>query len=577
MCTRKYVYIYITIYIYIYIYIGDRHVCVIFIQWSNYPGHPSISNPILTIFRHSGRLIDSFHHTVYFLIRLDFIYGYRVHRDGGGEADGPDGFQRLFLHRHQHTPPATGLSSVREAEICEAGVRILLRVPPGGAGWGSGGGGILWGDAGPPGGGRVETESVLGGGGVRGTEPECAGRYDDRGDGAVGGGGGNEPVLGEAAATGVPGGFRVLQTGGAEKDVGGGVPEDDGAERVVFGRHGDVPEEDIPAVGAGRRDVPACGHHGDAAEPVDERGAGGGGGGDVRGAGLAVRGNGGEGRGDRDPDSELQPVQPDAVAGVDDREPLQAAGEREQLQPGRNGVLGGAHIGGPGEASAEGEPEHVRGGGEHREHHPQLVLRQRPLHAAVQLHLPDGGRGDAAVEQAAGQGAVQVRAGAHGAHPQGGRRQQLQVRVPEGGRGGGGGGVAGEGADGGGGGRAEDEHHDPGAPGAPAHGAAQVPGDSGEEEGDGAEGEGEAVHPGLQAGVRALLHPRGRAGGAGRAAEQPGPHRVAHGAVADDSAPLRQHLQQLAVVRAGLHGSQRPGVERRPRVADRLRLRLQVQ
>ncbi|XP_066396561.1 3-ketoacyl-CoA synthase 1-like [Miscanthus floridulus] len=40
-----------------------------------------------------------------------------------------------------------------------------------------------------------------------------------------------------------------------------------------------------------------------------------------------------------------------------------------------------------------GEPKLVRRRAQHREHHPQLVLRQRPLHAPLQLHLPHGRHG----------------------------------------------------------------------------------------------------------------------------------------------------------------------------------------
>ena len=77
----------------------------------------------------------------------------------------------------------------------------------------------------------------------------------------------------------------------------------------------------------------------------------------------------------------------------------------------------------------------------------------------------------------------------------------------------------GEGADGGGRRRLEDEHNDAGAAGAAVFGAVNVLRVAGEEEG--AEGEeGEAIHPGLQAGVRAFLHPRGWEGGAGRVAEE---------------------------------------------------------
>ena len=152
----------------------------------------------------------------------------------------------------------------------------------------------------------------------------------------------------------------------------------------------------------------------------------------------------------------------------------------------------------------------------------------------MQLHLPDGGRGGPPLEQGPGQAPVQVRARPHSADAQGRGRQELQLRLPEGGRQGDGWRFAGAGADGGGRGRAEDEHHDARTAGAAAVGAGDVPDSAGEEEG--ARGPGEAVHTGLQAGIRALLHPRGRAGRARRDREEPPAERVAHGAVQDDSA-----------------------------------------
>ena len=52
---------------------------------------------------------------------------------------------------------------------------------------------------------------------------------------------------------------------------------------------------------------------------------------------------------------------------------------------------------------------------------------------------------------------------------------------------------------------------------------------------------------------------------------------MAHGAVSDDAAPLRQHVEQLPVVRAGVHGGEGAGEEGGPGVADRLRVGFQVQ
>uniref|UniRef100_A0A453SAT0 Uncharacterized protein n=1 Tax=Aegilops tauschii subsp. strangulata TaxID=200361 RepID=A0A453SAT0_AEGTS len=229
----------------------------------------------------------------------------------------------------------------------------------------------------------------------------------------------------------------------------------------------------------------------------------------------------------------------------------------------------------PRQGPAAGAPQLVRAGDQHGEHHPQLVLRERPVHAGVQLPVPDGRRGDPALQPAGRPAAVQVRAGAHGAHPQGRGRQVLRLRDAAGGLGRQGGRVALQGPDGGGWRRAQDQHHDPRPAGAPAVGAAAVHGHLGRQEG--VQGEDQALHPGLQAGVRALLHPRGRARRAERAGEEPGADGVAHGAVADDAVPVRQHVEQLAVVRAGLQRGQGPHRAARQGLADRLRLRVQVQ
>jgi hypothetical protein len=130
--------------------------------------------------------------------------------------------------------------------------------------------------------------------------------------------------------------------------------------------------------------------------------------------------------------------------------------------------------------------------------------------------------------------------------------------------------------DGGGGRRAQDEHKDAGPAGAATVGAAVVHGDASRQEAAQNE-EGEAIHPGLQTGVRTLLHPRRRSRRAGRAGEQPGAHGLAHGAVADDASPVREHVQQLTLVRAGLQRGQGEDPAPPPGVADRVRVRVQVQ
>jgi 3-ketoacyl-CoA synthase len=74
-----------------------------------------------------------------------------------------------------------------------------------------------------------------------------------------------------------------------------------------------------------------------------------------------------------------------------------------------------------------------------------------------------------------------------------------------------------------------------------------------------------------------LLHARGEPRRAGAPAEQPGPAQRRPGGLPRRAAPLRQHLQQQHLVRAGVPGGQGPRPPRRPRLAARLRVRLQVQ
>lgn len=345
----------------------------------------------------------------------------------------------------------------------------------------------------------------------------------------------------------------MLQGGGGTQNVRGVFLKDDGRKRRIQRGNNSVPKADIESVRSGRRDVLVPRDCISTAEAEHGRGPVGGGVSDVRSIGLAFPENRGQTGRYRNTYSELQLIQSHPISLLHDCEPLQAPDGYKELQSGRHGVQRRANLRGPGQrpSESEPEPEHVRGGGEHREHHAELVLRERPLHASLQLHLPHGRRGGAAVEQATGASEVQVRAGPHGPHAQGSGRQKLRVRVPEGGREGDGGGVAGPGADGGGRRRPEDEHHHSGAPGAAADGADALLLDVDPEEG--LQLQGEAVHTRLQAGFRAFLHPCRWAGRAGRAPEELAPHRLAHGALPHDSPPLREHLQQLPLVRARLH------------------------
>ncbi|KAE8676114.1 3-ketoacyl-CoA synthase 10 [Hibiscus syriacus] len=59
----------------------------------------------------------------------------------------------------------------------------------------------------------------------------------------------------------------------------------------------------------------------------------------------------------------------------------------------------------------------------------------------------------------------------------------------------------------------------------------------------------QAIHPGLQAGVRTLLRARGQQDRAGQAAKEPRAQRHQHGSVEDGVAPLRQHFEQQHMMR----------------------------
>ncbi|KAG2562975.1 hypothetical protein PVAP13_8KG277920 [Panicum virgatum] len=72
------------------------------------------------------------------------------------------------------------------------------------------------------------------------------------------------------------------------------------------------------------------------------------------------------------------------------------------------------------------------------------------------------------------------------------------------------------------------------------------------------------------------IHPGGSLG-AERGAAGARPLRRRHGGVAHDAAPVRQHVRQLAAVRAGLHRGQGPDEEGRPGVHDRLQPRHRLQ
>jgi hypothetical protein len=217
-----------------------------------------------------------------------------------------------------------------------------------------------------------------------------------------------------------------------------------------------------------------------------------------------------------------------------------------------------------------GAPRHVRSGGEHGEHHPQRVHGQQPPHAGDQHAVPRGRRRHPALQPAR-----QVPADPHGAHPPRRARPELLVRHAGGGRRRPRRRLPVQGAHGRGRRGAPHQHHHAGAP-RPAHvGAAPLP--RHRRAHARLPRQGARLPAGLQAGPRALLHPRRRPRRAGRAGAKPQAQRLAHGAIQDDALQVRQHLQQLALVRARLLRGQGPDPEGRPGLADRLRLRVQVQ
>ena len=464
-------------------------------------------------------------------------------------------------HRDQDPPPAAGLRPLRQPQVRQA--RPPLRRLPDAAV------AVVGGDA-----------RARGGRGVRPVRRCRALRRRPRRlrRVAVRGGAARRRLVRQAAAASVPRRDRLLQAGRRRaRDQQGRVPRDDGEHGVLQWRGGRVPDQDHPPLRPRRPDVPAAGHPGAAAAAVQGGGARRGGGRHVRVPRQAVRRHGRRPEPRRGhPHRQLQPLQPAAVAGVHGGEPLPDARGRQVVHPRRHGVQRRAHRRRPRPRPPPGQRRRPRRRGEHREHHAQLVLRQRPLDAAVQLHLPHGRRGGAAVEPRRRRAASQVPAAPHGAHPQGRRRRVLRQRVPARGRAREGGRVAGEGAHGGRRRRAEDEHHHPRPARPPARRAAQVPPVAGAPAGAPPR-RAAPLHPGLPARVRALLRARRRARRAGGGAAEPRPRRRRHGGEQVRAAQVREHQQQLSLVRARLRRGQRPRPPRPPRLADRLRLRLQVQ
>uniref|UniRef100_A0A452ZW03 Uncharacterized protein n=1 Tax=Aegilops tauschii subsp. strangulata TaxID=200361 RepID=A0A452ZW03_AEGTS len=278
--------------------------------------------------------------------------------------------------------------------------------------------------------------------------------------------------------------------------------------------------------------------------------------------------------GHRHPRRQLQPLRPDAVFRRHGRQPVQAPRGRAQRAPCRDGLQRGAHLRG---ARQEPAPGHAwglqRAGGVHGDHHAQLLHGQGARHAPAQLPVPHWRRRRAPVHQQP-QCSVPARARRADADRRQGRR--VPLRVPGGGRPRQRRGQPVQGPDSHRRRRAQGEHHGHRAPGPAGVGAAAVRAVLRGAQG-GRQQQDQAVHPRLPHSVRALLHPRGRARGDRRAPAQPEAVGRAGGGVENDAAPFRQHVEQLSVVRACLHRSQGTDAQGRPRVDDRLRLRVQVQ
>ena len=335
-------------------------------------------------------------------------------------------------------------------------------------------------------------------------------------------------------------------------------PVHDAAPGALRPRRGDLPPPRAPL-------HPAVPEHGGLAR--------GGGAGHLLGHRRPPRQDGHQPGRHRHPGGELQPVRAHPVVHGHDHPQVRDAAGHPQRAPLRDGLQRGAHLRGSRQELPPGGSEgRARAGGVDGDHHPQLLRGQGARHAAAQLPLPHGRRRRAAVDVPR-QGQVPPRP--RGAHADGRAGQRVPVRVPGGGRRGPPRDQPVKGPDDHRGGRAQGQHHGHRAPGAAGVGAAPVRAVL--HRAARAEPAREAVPAGLPHGVRALLHPRGRARRHRRAAAEPGAVGRGRGGVADGAAPVRQHVQQLGVVRAGVHRGKRTDATGRPRVDDWVWVRVQVQ
>ena len=282
-----------------------------------------------------------------------------------------------------------------------------------------------------------------------------------------------------------------------------------------------------------------------------------------------------EARGDRRAHRQLQHLHAHAGVRRHGRQQVQASSRRAERQPVRDGLQRGARLRRPRqEPPADGTAGHAR---PHRVHGDPLVAVLRghgARDAAPQLPLPHGRRGHDPVQLV---GARAVQAHPPGAHRDGGPRRRLPVRVPGGGR--------------------QGQHWDPSLQGPRHHrraraqeqhrrirtprpaglGAAPRRAVLAQAEAPQRARQGEALPTGLPHGVRAHLHPCRRPRGDRRGPAWPRPLRPGRGGVADDAAPVREHVQQLRHVRAGLHRGQGDDEKGRPDLDDLLRRRLRLQ
>ena len=167
-----------------------------------------------------------------------------------------------------------------------------------------------------------------------------------------------------------------------------------------------------------------------------------------------------------------------------------------------------------------GTPKFVCLSSKHGEHHTKLVLRQRPINAGLKLPIPNGRCCHPSLKPPFRPPSFKVPTHPHRPNSQRVRRQMLQLRFPTRRRHRACRRTSLQRLNGRGWRSSENKHHNARPTGPPNVRTTAVLRNTGSQE-NLQNQENKAVHPGFQAGVRAFLHPRGRAGGVGRTGEEP--------------------------------------------------------